>query len=465
MPDPRSRFPRIAFVDLETTGATAHADRITEVGIVEVDEDGVREWSTLVNPETRIPEFIQSLTGITNEMVAGAPTFAEIADALHARLAGRLFVAHNARFDHGFLKNEFRRTGHAFRPTVLCTVKLSRRLYPGHARHNLDSVIERLRLDPGGDRHRALTDARVLYRMWETVHRTLPPEDVDRALAALTARPSLPSHLDEDLLDDLPTTHGVYLFHGENGLPLYIGKANDLRKRVMSHFSADHQSARELKLSQQVRRIEWIETAGELGALLLESQLVKRMMPAQNMQLRRNEEICAWRLVERGGHMRLSLARADDLFFGNGETLYGLFTSARKATDAMKAVADEHQLCPGLLGLERHRDGAPCFASQVKRCLGACCGREPAAEHDARVRTALDRMALKPWPYPGAVGLEEGDVLHVVDRWAYVGTAGTRREADDLLRTRRPPFDRDVYLLMQKWLPKLDAQGRIRPLE
>ncbi|MGN6388746.1 MAG: hypothetical protein ACTHL1_04480 [Burkholderiaceae bacterium] len=233
----------------------------------------------------------------------------------------------------------------------------------------------------------------------------------------------------------------------------------------MSNFSADHQSARELKLSQQVRRIEWIETAGELGALLLESQLVKRMMPAQNMQLRRNEEICAWRLVERGGHMRLSLARADDLFFGNGETLYGLFTSARKATDAMKAVADEHQLCPGLLGLERHRDGAPCFASQVKRCLGACCGREPAAEHDARVRTALDRMALKPWPYPGAVGLEEGDVLHVVDRWAYVGTAGTRREADDLLRTRRPPFDRDVYLLMQKWLPKLDAQGRIRPLE
>ena len=114
-----SKHPRLAFVDLETTGGTATSDRITEVGIVEVDEDGVREWSSLVNPEMHIPEFIQSLTGISNAMVADAPTFAELADDIQSRLADRVFIAHNARFDHGFLKNEFKRTGHEFRPPVL----------------------------------------------------------------------------------------------------------------------------------------------------------------------------------------------------------------------------------------------------------------------------------------------------------------------------------------------------------
>ena len=121
----------LAFVDLETTGATATSDRITEIGIVEVDADGtVREWQQLVNPGTRIPPFIEQLTGISNEMVADAPTFESVAAETLRRLEGRLFIAHNARFDYGFLKNEFKRLGIAFRAPVLCTVKLSRTLYP-----------------------------------------------------------------------------------------------------------------------------------------------------------------------------------------------------------------------------------------------------------------------------------------------------------------------------------------------
>jgi DNA polymerase-3 subunit epsilon len=123
-------YPRLAFVDLETTGGNAIEDRITEIGIIEVDQDGVREWSTLVNPEIRIPEFIQSLTGISNAMVQGAPTFSEIADEVRSRLDDRIFIAHNARFDHGFLKNAFKRLGHEFRPQVLCTVRLPVNCFP-----------------------------------------------------------------------------------------------------------------------------------------------------------------------------------------------------------------------------------------------------------------------------------------------------------------------------------------------
>ena len=124
----------LVFLDLETTGATASVDRITEIGLIEVERGRFGgEWSTLVNPETRIPPFIETLTGISNDMVALAPTFAEVACELKARLDGKLLIAHNARFDYGFLRQEFQRLGVKFHSDVVCTVKLSRKLFPGHS--------------------------------------------------------------------------------------------------------------------------------------------------------------------------------------------------------------------------------------------------------------------------------------------------------------------------------------------
>ena len=180
----------LAFVDLETTGATATRDRITEIGIIEVDEDGsVREWQQLVNPGTRIPPFIEQLTGISNELVAAAPAFADVADETLRRLEGRLFIAHNARFDYGFLKNEFKRLGVTFRAPVLCTVKLSRTLFPEHKRHNLDSLIERHNLAADA-RHRALADAQLIRQFWQKIHVDRSNDEIEAALKAQNARPS-----------------------------------------------------------------------------------------------------------------------------------------------------------------------------------------------------------------------------------------------------------------------------------
>jgi DNA polymerase-3 subunit epsilon len=452
---------RLAFVDLETTGGTATTDRITEIGIIEVDESGVREWSSLVNPEMPIPPFIQNLTGISNQMVADAPTFGELAEEIHARLADRIFIAHNARFDHGFLKNEFRRTGHEFRPPVLCTVRLSRKLFPGFARHNLDSLVERHRLQVT-QRHRALGDAQLIWQFWQKLGENHAPEVIQEAVERLLTRPTTPSRLDGLRMDELPSSHGVYLFYGENDLPLYIGKANNLRRRILAHFSTDHSSSREQALSQQVERVEWIHAAGELGALLKEAELVKKLMPAHNVKLRQNEEICSWRLLERGGRLKLALADTEDLFFGHDPGLYGLYTSRRKATDAMKAIADAHALCHQELGLEKSRGGKACFASQIKKCLGVCAGREPVAEHSARVRAALEGMRLQPWPYEGAIGILEGESMHVIDGWAYLGSIDARDDPAILLRRGRQRFDRDVYQILQRRLPKLG--DRIIPL-
>ena len=152
---------RLVFIDLETTGANPVIDRITEIGLITVEDGETTRWSTLVNPQRAIPAFIQGLTGIDNAMVADAPTFAEVAGELRARLQGKLFIAHNARFDYGFVKNEFKRLGQRFQTDVLCTVRLSRKLYPEHHKHNLDSLISRHDLK-ADDRHRALADAELI---------------------------------------------------------------------------------------------------------------------------------------------------------------------------------------------------------------------------------------------------------------------------------------------------------------
>ena len=355
----------LAFVDLETTGGSPVEDRITKSASSRSTSTrptrrdrscrcaNGRCWSIPTRP---IPPFIETLTGITNAMVADAPRFEDVAGDILARLDGRLFIAHNARFDHGFLKNAFRRMGHPFRPPVLCTVRLSRKLYPGYARHNLDALIERHRLVVER-RHRALDDARLLWQLWQRLHDALPAAQVAGAVDQLTARPSLPRHLDPDVLDDLPKTAGVYLFHGEptddekaevasgridEPRPLYIGKAKNLRQRVMAHFTGDHLSAREMEISQQMTRLEWIETGGgtqhDLGALLTEATLIKRRMPAYNRLLRKSDDVCAWRLVVAEGHVRpsrprwkLAIARPDDLFFAQDRDLYGPFESPRKA--------------------------------------------------------------------------------------------------------------------------------------
>ncbi|MBI4205761.1 MAG: hypothetical protein HY527_12105 [Betaproteobacteria bacterium] len=280
----------IVFLDLETTGATAAHDRVTEVGLVEVDGGRVSgEWSTLVNPGIGIPPVIQALTGITNDMVARAPGFDTISRELEHRLEGRLLVAHNARFDYGFLRSEFQRAGIRYRSRVLCTVKLSRRLFPQHDRHNLDALMARHDVNCDA-RHRALGDARVLWRLVQRWQQDLDPATFSTAVAGLVRAPTVPAQLPEDVFDELPAAPGVYVFYGESSV-LYVGKSTNLRARVLSHFAGDGRSRRDMQIVRDVVRIDWTETAGELGALIEASRLVKVLTPVYNRHVHRPAEI------------------------------------------------------------------------------------------------------------------------------------------------------------------------------
>ncbi len=451
-----ARMKPLAFVDLETTGATAAIDRITEIGIVEVDADGsVREWQQLVNPGVSISPFIEQLTGISNAMVAAAPPFEEVAAEALQRLRGRLFIAHNARFDYGFLKAEFKRLGIDFRASVLCTVKLSRALYPEHKRHNLDSLIERHGLQAAA-RHRALADAQLIHQFWQKIQVDRSGEALSAALDAQNAYPSLPPHLDAAILDELPETPGVYLFYGENNLPLYIGKAKDIRQRVLSHFAADHRSAKEMAIAQQVRRIDWRETAGEIGALLQEAALVKELQPGLNRQLRKNDEVCTWVLVDEGdGWLRPELRSARDIEFKLQHSSYGLFKTKKEARDVLRTLAESHHLCDTLSGLDKGIPGKPCFAHQVRRCKGACVGSEPLAKHSMRLVGALTSLKLLAWPFAGPALIREGEEAHLIDGWRYLGTVKTNDDLAALLAAPRPPFERDTYKILAKYVAKL----------
>jgi len=450
--------PSIAFVDLETTGATAAGDRITEVGIVRVDEGcAVEEWSSLVDPQCSIPPGIQALTGITNAMVAGAPTFAQIADEVAARLDGCVFVAHNARFDYGFLKHEFARLKRPFTAKVLCTVKLSRWLYPHAPRHNLDSIIERHQLSAAA-RHRALGDARILWQFVQAVYGDKPAAEVEAVIARMLKTPSLPPQLPADTLAAIPEAPGVYRFYGLNSLPLYIGKSINLRERVAAHFASDYRSANDLRLSAEITRIEFEETAGELGALLRESQQIKTLLPAYNQRLRRRREMVALALAQDPQPPEYVPSAAIDP--GALQGLYGPFGSRASARATLREVASDAQLCWSALGLER-RTGA-CFARQVRRCAGVCVGAESREAHAGRLREALAPYALKPWPYAGIVAVRESDVtgersdVHVFRDWCWLGTACDDAALAAIVDAPpRAQFDLDIYRLLVKRLPRL----------
>ncbi len=449
-------FPApLAIIDTETTGMTATADRVTEIGILTVvDGKVVDEWSTLINPQCAIPGEIQALTGITDAMVRDAPSFYEVADLVHQRLAGHIFVAHNARFDYGFIKHELKRAGISFQADVLCTVRLSRRLYPQFRGHSLDALRERHQLSTEG-RHRALGDARAAWQFIETAIAEHPAEEVARAVKVLLKMPSLPPQLAPGVLDDLPEGPGVYTFYGVNDLPIYIGKSKNLRDRIRSHFSSDYRSANDQRLSTEITRIEFEETAGELGALLRESELIKSKMPLRNHRLRRNQEASFVRLQDLNQPPQfLNMADVD---YTDLTGLYGPFPSKGQARDSLLSLAAEHGLCWNVLKNEKHK--GPCFAHQLHRCRGYCTGKESLLQHNLRLLTAIAGYRFGDWPYDGPLGIcethpEHGwQRLHVFDHWLYLGTVASEDEWYELQSARSAQeFDPDMYKILNKYL-------------
>lgn len=448
------------FVDIETTGGNATRDRITELAILTM-KDGklISEWQTLINPETYISEHIQHLTGINNDMVSVAPTFEKVSKEVLQRLSGFIFVAHNARFDYGFIKNEFKRCGVKYKAPVLCTVKLSRTLFPDQRRHNLDSIIHRHGLTCSA-RHRAYGDARVLFDFMSALYSKLDAEDVDKVITQLLKKPSLPPALSQQQIDNVPSEPGVYRFYDKKGVLLYVGKSVCLRERVLSHFASDHQHTKEMKISQNIASIDCIETAGELGALLLESKLIKQAQPIYNYRLRRYDKLATiyWNIEEDN-----SIPSIDTTLKLNPREInnhFGLFKTNKKAKEKLLTIAKDYQLCKKYLQLEKGK-GA-CFGYQLNQCRGLCVGKETEIQHRIRLLEALLPLQNQAWPYNGKVGFREIDTIrkktdiHIFNQWCYLGTANNQDDLNQLklFENNEMMFDLDTYRILTSYLNK-----------
>jgi len=471
------RTDRLALIDLETTGTSPATDRITEIGLVLMDAGEVTQcWSSLVNPGQPVAPEIQWLTGLSNEQLARAPVFSEVWPHLAPLLHQRILVAHNARFDHGFLKAEWRRLGERHFTEVLCTARLSRRLFSHVQGHGLDAISLRHGLEPRAaglarthaadctrtQRHSALGDALRLAAFVQTLNDSLPAPHLQTAILALLRRPACPPNLDASILESLPEEPGVYVFRGESGQPLYVGKARNLSERIRGHFHADSRLAIDARLSNETHAIETQVTADEFAALVLEAQWVKGLAPLHNRQLRSRPGVRFIHLPDPNGAPRL-LSLGDLLKLGPSPSswppdLFGPFPSAAAARSALGHLGRVHCLCDAGIGLwHRGREGAPapCFSRQIGRCLGLCTGDESVPSHHARLQAALQALRLPPWPCDGPwvyrASTRDGRLAQLLqfEDWCALGGSPNQRLA----------FDPDVYRMLRRHMTRLEEMN------
>ena len=440
---------RLAFVDVETTGLDPMADRVAEIGVVTVDGETTTEWGTFVASRRGAgPRPPRAIPGSVAALPDAAPTFSDVAAELEQRLAGRLLIAHNARFDYAFLKAEFERVGIAFDAEVVCTVMLSRRLYPGRTAHDLDALIDRCGLT-ATDRHRALPDARALAACWFAIAREKGCRTLADAVSQLLTGPVLPAHLDPALIDRLPESPGAYAFHAACGEVLRIGVARSLRAHLTSYFSLDRASPRALAIAQQIETIAWRSAQGPLGARL---QAIALANATRNHAKFRPARALTWRASpDRRPILELVTIHGESLAASAPE-LFGAFASERSARNALIRVSRRHALCHALLGIP---------SSTSMRCPACDDGSSACGEKTQRLRHlvkcfgALRPLRIAPWPYPSPIVVRERRDLHVFDEWRHLGTMRTESEALEAVSARPGEFDSALYACLVRSLPRL----------
>lgn len=454
---------KLAFVDIETTGGSVTRSRIIEIAILRIRQNKVeRKYSTFINPQTYIDPFIQSLTGIRPEDVENAPTFENVKDEIIDILKDAIFVAHNVRFDYGFIRNELKRCGIEFSSKNLCTVKLARILFPSLGKYNLDTIIDEFQI-PCKNRHRAFSDAKAIWDFYKKSSRIVNEDTFQKAVDTVLKRPSVPIGISQKILDCLPESPGVYIFYGEKGMPLYIGKSVNIRERVLSHFSNDILAPLEMKIAQQIRSIETFKTAGELGALFLESNLIKKFQPMYNRKLRIKRNMIALRkTVNENGFCEVDSCELSQVTPQLLDDIIGIFKSKRELKNKLYEIARKHSLCPKLLNLEKTKKS--CFAYHIGECKGACIGREASIRYNLRFEEAFFSLKIQKWPFDGPIIIKESgecEERFLIDKWCYLGKLS---DANPDIDTIEYSFDLDMYRILKRYIMSQRDITKIKPV-
>lgn len=376
---------RYAIIDVETTGGRPKESKITEIAIYIHDgNEVVDELCSLVNPEMPIPEFIQRLTGISDDMVAHAPKFFELAKRIVEITTDCIFVAHNVSFDYGMIRGEFRSLGFDYRRDQMCTVRASRHLLPGYDSYSLGKLCRALGIE-AKNRHRASGDALATTQLFDMLL-----EKTDGNLSGFIQTEidtqDLNPNIDLISIDELPQKTGVYKLFDEDNQLIYIGKSKDIKKRVDQHLK-NYKANKNGEMRKEICRAEYILTGSELIALLLESKLIKKHKPKYNRMLRKSRfSHGLFKYTDQNGYICLhvkSLNKAVDIPLTS-------FSSSAEGAQVLHAITDKYDLCQKLNGL--YKSSNSCFRYQTKECQGACVKQETPESYNERVTLAISKM-------------------------------------------------------------------------
>ncbi len=370
-----------AIIDVETTGTGASYGKITEIAIILHNGMEVTEsFSTLINPECNIPYNITRLTGITNEMVANAPKFYEVAKKIVELTAGRAFVAHNAMFDYSFVKEEFKRLGYDFKRKTICTVKLSRKLIPGHRSYSLGNICADLKINIT-DRHRAIGDAKATAKLFEIL---ISQNSILNSSLFVNETYPLPA----EKMAAIPGKTGIYYFYDTQGTIIYVGKSKDIHQRVITHFS-NSQTKKAIEMRDRIADVSWEETGSELAALLLESSEIKFHKPLYNRRQRRsgfNFGLFCFEDSEGYNNLKISKIEGEDIPLTT-------FHTQQEGLDYLHNLAEKYALCKKLCHLET--GSGECFHAQLHNCHGACTGLEASVSYNQRVNKSVRELQFR----------------------------------------------------------------------
>lgn len=443
-----------AIVDIETTGGFAGNNGITEIAIVLHDGTSVVDrYSTLINPQRAIPRYITGLTGISNDMVLSAPSFSEVAPEIYKWLENKVFIAHNVQFDFSFVKRALEQEGFTFRPKKLCTVRLSRKVFPGQRSYSLGNLCESLAI-PIADRHRAGGDADATAILFDRILSEHP--DIVRQMLAHRSRENiLPPHLAKEEFEQLPEAPGVYYFLDKHGAVIYVGKAINIKKRILGHFGGTAKGTRNQYMRNEVHHITYELTGNELIALVLESQEIKRLWPKYNQAQKR--PVSSWgiyRYEDREGLVRLQIGKQ-----ARGLQPLASFHSHAEAWHYLIGQVKEFTLCPKLAGIQKST-GA-CYDYATGGCQGACVQEEAPEDYNIRVDDMIESWQSEEDSYiiVGEGRDHDENAVILVEEGIYSGfgfchkefTFTTPEDVRDFIKPAQPTPEINQYLYSHRY--------------
>ena len=365
-------------LDLETTGGSPKQAAITEIGAVKVRGGQVLgEFGTLINPEVSIPPFIAALTGITDALVASAPTLGGVLPSLMEFIGDAVLVAHNAPFDVGFLMAACQQHEvHWPRPKVVDTVRLARvALHRDEVPNCKLATLAAYLHSPVAPNHRALDDARatvaVLHALLERAA-NLGVHSFDD-LRAFTSRVTAEQRAKRQLAHGLPTGPGVYIFRDPQGAPLYVGTSKNIQARVRTYFTASETRRRMSEMVAIATHVDAISCASVLEARIRELRLISSEQPRYNVRSKRPASQ-TWITLTRERAPRLSVVRAPK---AAEQTSFGPFSgraAAQEAADTMSWVYNLRTCSARITAKAGPQSASGCARLDLGRCPGPCRG-------------------------------------------------------------------------------------------